>query len=131
MIGEYWFAGTTRQYWLLSSLFMAVYVLAMLVGTQYADAFPLPLRAAAALLPVFPVSGFVWLEFRRIRATDELRQRMELEAAMLTLAIGTLTLLALGLLDEAGLLDIELLLATPVLMGIYVVAQVWAHRRYQ
>ena len=36
-----------------------------------------------ALLPVLPVSGYVWLEYRRILATDELRQRVELEAATL------------------------------------------------
>lgn len=131
MLSEYWLAGTTRSYWVLSTLLMAVYVAAMLAGTHYADAFPSPLRAVAALFPLLPVIGFVWLEFRRIRVTDELRQRMELEAGMLTLALGVPLLLGLGLLDNAGILSMEILLATPLLMGIYVLAQVWTHRRYQ
>ena len=85
----------------------------------------------AALLPAVLIIGFVLLEFRRVRNTDELRQRMELEAGMLTLAVAVPVLTALGLLDDAGLLEVPLLISVPVLMGIYLTAQAWAHRRYR
>ena len=89
------------------------------------------MRAALALSPVLPVVGFVWLEYQRILGTDELRQRMELEAAMVALAIGVPVLLTLGLLDDAGLVRVPSLLATPALLLVYLLAQVWAQRRYR
>jgi hypothetical protein len=111
---------------------MVAYVATLLVALEMAPMLqPAALRAIAVLLPVLPVIGFAWLEYRRIRATDELRQRMELEAGMLALAICVPLLMALGLLDDAGVLDIDLLLATPVLLTVYLVAQLWAHRRYR
>src|SRR5690606_7688252 len=90
----------------------------------------LPLRAGLALLPVLPVAGYVWLEYRRILATDELRQRIEMEAATLALGIGVPVLLAFGLLDDAGVLEVDSLLATPLLLTVYVCAQWWVHRPY-
>ena len=113
MFKEFWCAGATRRYWWLSAALMAAYMASIQVAVKWAPDFSSPLlRVIAVLTPVVPVAGFVWLEFRRIRATDELRQRMELEAGMLTLATGMLLLLALGLLDNAELLDIQMLLQT-------------------
>ena len=132
MLREFWFAGANRRYWWLSAALMVAYVATLLVALEMAPMLqPAALRAIAVLLPVLPVIGFAWLEYRRIRATDELRQRMELEAGMLALAICVPLLMALGLLDDAGVLDIDLLLATPVLLTVYLVAQLWAHRRYR
>lgn len=131
MLREFWFAGANRSYWVLSTILMLAYVLAMVFDVQLDPATPLPLRVLAALLPAILIIGFVVLEFRRIRKTDELRQRMELEAGMLTLAIAVPVLTGVGLLDDAGLIDVPFLMAVPVLMGIYIAAQAWAHRRYQ
>ncbi|HEY6545153.1 MAG TPA: hypothetical protein VIZ64_09675 [Dokdonella sp.] len=132
MLGEYWMAGTTRTYWWRASLLMVGYVgaivLATIAGPRIAS---LPLRALLVLLPVIPVSGYVWLEYRRILATDELRQRVELEAATLALAIGVPVLLAFGLLADAGILEVPALLATPLLLTVYVCAQWWVHRPYR
>lgn len=128
---EFWFAGANRSYWVLSTLLMLAYVLAMKFEVQLDPGTPKALRALAALLPALLIIGFVLLEFRRIRNTDELRQRMELEAGMLTLAIAVPVLTAIGLLDNAGLIETPFLMAVPLLMGIYIAAQAWAHRRYQ
>jgi len=40
-------------------------------------------------------------------------------------------LLALGLLDGAGVLPVRMILASPVLIGVYLLAQLWAHWRYR
>ena len=129
MLSEYWLAGTTRSYWVMSSLLMAVYVVAMLAGTHYADTFPSPLRALAALFPLLPVVGFVWLEFRRIRATDECVSAWKWRRNA-TVAIGTLSLLAWACSTRPAC-GYRTVVRHAGLMGIYVVAQVWAHRRYQ
>ena len=41
------------------------------------------------------------------------------------------SLLALGLLDQAGVVQVRMFLAAPVLLAIYVPAQVVAHWRYR
>ena len=129
---EYFCAGTSRRYWWQMSLLMTVYVGAILLAVQHLHALGSPLgRAAAALAPVLPVVGFVLLEIQRIRGTDELRQRIELEACMITLAIGVPLLLAFGLLDEAGIVHASLFMAAPIVLAIYVPAQLFAHWRYR
>lgn len=132
MVSDYWFAGTTRAYWWWTALLMAAYVGTIVLGALYGRSIDsLVLRSAFVLLPVLPVSGYVWLEYRRILATDELRQRVELEAATLALAIGVPVLLTFGLLDDADILEVGALLSTPLLLTVYICAQWWAHRRYQ
>ena len=129
---EYLCAGTSRRYWWQMAVLMALYLAAILLAVRHVPAAGLPLmRAAMALAPVFPVVGFVLLEFRRIRSTDELRQRIELEACMIALAIGVPLLLALGLLDDAGVVHARMFLAAPILLAIYVPAQLFAHGRYR
>jgi hypothetical protein len=132
MLGEFWFAGATRRYWALSAGLMLLYAGAIHVAVKVAPMLASPaLRVSGVLLPVLPLGGFVYLEYLRIRATDELRQRMELEACMLALAAGVPVLMALGLLDNAGLVRIGLLSATPLLVAAYAAAQLWAYWRYR
>lgn len=129
---EYFCAGTSRRYWWRMAGLMTLYLGAIVLAVRHVHAVESPLaRAAVALAPVLPVIGFVLLEFQRIRVTDELRQRIELEACMIALAIGVPLLLALGLLDQAGVVQVRMFLAAPVLLAIYVPAQVVAHWRYR
>jgi hypothetical protein len=132
MLREYFCAGTTPRYWRLSALLMVLYLGTIALALVFGPGFTTPwARAAAALAPVPPVLGFVVLEFRRIRAADELRQRIELEAATTALALGIPLLLALGLLDGAGVLPVRMILASPALIGVYLLAQLRAHWRYR
>jgi hypothetical protein len=132
MLREYFCAGTTPRYWRLSALLMTLYLGSIALALVFGPGFTTPwARAAAALAPVPPVLGFVVLEFRRIRVADELRQRIELEAATTALALGIPLLLALGLLDGAGVLPVRMILASPALIGVYLLAQLRAHWRYR
>lgn len=132
MFKELWCAGATRRYWWASALLMVAYVSAFVFATSKMQSIQSPLlRAAAALSPMPFLLAAVYLEYVRIRRTDELRQRMELEAGLLGLVVSILVVMALGLLDGAGVVKLPLLLAAPVMCGIYVVAQVWAHRHYR
>lgn len=132
MLKELWCAGATRVYWLWSGALLLVYALTARLSLVVAPTLASPpLKALAALSPIAPVMLFVMLEYRRIRATDELRQRMELEAGMYTIAIALPVLLALVLLDNAGIVDAPLLVATPILLVLYAFAQMWAHQRYR
>lgn len=129
---EYFCAGTNRRYWWRMALLMALYLGAILLSVQPVHAVASPfIRAAVALAPVLPVIGFVLLELQRIRSTDELRQRIELEACMITFAVGVPLLLAAGLLDNAGIVHVGMFLAAPLVLAIYVPAQLLVHWRYR
>lgn len=132
MLGEFLCAGATRRYWTLSVMLALLFFGAMHVSLAIAPhVTALVLRVPGVLLPLLPLGGLVYLEYRRIRATDELRQRMELEACMLTLAAGVPLLLSFGLLAKASLIHVDPLLATPLLAATYVLAQLRAYWRYR
>jgi hypothetical protein len=132
MFREFWFAGATRRYWWATALLMAGYVPVLLLAIETAPRIASPwLRGLAALAPVPFLAGFAWLEYARIRRTDELRQRMELEAGLLALVASVLLTTVLGLLDKAGVVRLPLLAAAPLACALYVGAQAWAHRRYR
>lgn len=132
MFKQLWCAGATRRYWWASALLMIAYMSTFLFATSKMDSLQSPLlRALAALSPMPFLLAAVYLEYLRIRRTDELRQRMELEAGLIGLVVSILIVMALGLLDGAGVVKLPLLLAAPVMCAVYVAAQVWAHRHYR
>jgi peptidoglycan/LPS O-acetylase OafA/YrhL len=132
MFRDYWCAGTTRRYWWVTALLMAgylpIFVAAVVSGPHIGSPW---LRALVALAPLPFLIGFTWLEYRRIRRTDELRQRIELEAGLVALVASILLLTVLGLLDDLGVVRLPLIAATPLICLLYLGAQVWAHRRYR
>ena len=132
MFKELWCAGATRKYWWASTLLMLGYVPTIVFAmSKMASIQSPPLRALIALSPMPFVLGFVYVEYTRIRRTDELRQRVELEAGLIGLVVSILVLTALGLLDNAGVIELPLLLAAPLMCVFYFCAQIWAHRHYQ
>ncbi len=132
MLRELWYEGSTRRYWWASGLLMLVYVPACVLAISRIESIQSPLlRALAALAPMPFVLAFGWLEYRRIRRTDELRQRMELEAGMIAFGVSFLVVTVIGLLDNAGVVHMPLLQAIPLMCVIYVAAQIAAHRRYR
>jgi len=132
MFRELWYEGSTRRYWWAAALLMLAYVPAcMLAISRVGTIQPAPLRALAALSPMPFVLAFGWIEYRRIRRADELRQRVELEAGLIGLVASIVVVTALGLLDNAGLVHLPLLLVAPLMCAIYVAAQMLAHWRYR
>lgn len=132
MFRELWCAGATRRYWWSSFALLLLYTLAIFLALKVAPAAGPPLwRALSALSPLLPLLGFVHLEYQRIRATDELRQRIELEACMIALVAGIPLLTAWGLLGNAGLVRVNPLFAAPLLVATYAVAQFYAYWRYR
>lgn len=132
MFKELWCAGATRRYWWALAILAVTYVPTLLFALSTMKSIESPAwRALAALTPLPFLLAGVYLEYVRIRRTDELRQRMELEAGLLALVVSVVVVMALGLLDDAGVIELPLLFAPPVMCVAYVGAQVWAHRHYQ
>ena len=68
---------------------------------------PLPLRVAAALLPIPFFFWYLWTWMRGVAAMDELERRIELEALGFAFPAAVLALMTIGLLDLAIALDSE------------------------
>jgi uncharacterized membrane protein HdeD (DUF308 family) len=91
-----------------------------------------PLRTVIALLPVVPIGFVVRAMVRLVLASDELEQRVQLEAiSIASLSVGLLSFAA-AFLHAAGLLPVEnlLMLVLPALFAVYGLAVWWVKRRY-
>jgi hypothetical protein len=84
-------AGPWMLAWLVSTLALA-----------YVDSSS-PLRVAVALLPLPFFGWFLWRFLQLIRKSDELERRMQLEALAIAFPLAIATVMALGLLEGAGL----------------------------
>lgn len=91
------------------------------------------LRWLLALLPVLPIAWIVRAMLRHLLASDELEQRIQLEAIAIAAATVGLASLAGAFLAIAGLVRGEHLLVwvLPALFAIYGVANFWIRRRYR
>ncbi len=93
------------------------------------------LRAAIALLPVLPIVFVVRAMVRKLRDSDELEQRMQLEAVSIaSISVGLLSF-ALAFLGTAGVFhlgqDQPLMLVLPALIVGHALALRVVRRRYQ
>lgn len=113
---------------------MAAYVVLVLTiwpWVERSDA--LPIKVLIALLPVLPVIFIVRAMLRLILASDELEQRIQLQAiSIASLAVGLLSFAA-AFMQSAGVLPLKdgLMWVLPALFGIYGVALLWIKRRYR
>ena len=69
--------------------------------------------------------------FRRRLVSGDERREVELEAGLVALIASIVLLTVLGLLDDLGVVRLPLIAAAPLMGLLYLVAQVWAHRRYR
>jgi ABC-type proline/glycine betaine transport system permease subunit len=115
---------------------MAAYVVVLLLsiwGLRHADA--TTLRVLLALSPVVPVAWAGRAVVRFVRDSDELDQRILLEAFALAALALTLGTFCLGLLVSAGVLpmraDMALIMVLPTYCLLYGLFACLARRRYQ
>ena len=95
----------------------------------------LPLRALVALLPVPPIAFALRAIVRYIRDSDEMQQRIELEAVCIATALVSLLYLAGGFLQVAKVIDLPagavLIWLFPLVCLTYGLAKVVVARRYR
>jgi hypothetical protein len=84
-----------------------------------------------ALLPVLPFAFAMTAVVAQVRELDEMKQRIHLEAVLITaLLTGGLTF-SYGLLQSAGLVpDLPLIWITPLMIVVWGVANAVVTRRY-
>lgn len=97
-----------RRYTREMLLAMGAYVVVLLVSVMVLKRVEMApgLRAAVALLPVPPIALALRAMVRYIRDTDEMQQRIELEAVSIATAFVCLLYMAGGFLQGAGVIDV-------------------------
>ncbi len=115
---------------LLSGVAYLLVVFALLPLVKGVDA--LWLKALIALLPVLPTVFMVRPLVRKVLDSDELQQRIQLEAiSIASLSVGMLSM-AVGFLGAAHVLPTGnlMLMVLPALFVFYGIALAWVRRRY-
>lgn len=121
-----------KRFWEILVAF-AGYVLAMIVLGQARHAhWPLWVLVVLALLPAVLLAWAMVAEWRHVRQSDELEQRVQ-HQAMHMAASGTGVLaFAFGMLNQLGMLNVRgsLIFVLPVMFLLYAVAGWWFRRKY-
>ena len=120
--------GQYRREFLLAMLaYAAVLVPTILFVDANADA---AWRYPVALLPMIPLAFalFAWLRF--FRRTDELQQRMQMEALAFAFGGAAMITFSYGFLQSAGFPDLNWFFVWPLMAGLWIIGGVIAKRRW-
>lgn len=130
-------APVRRRYTRALLIAMGAYVVVLMASitliktTELAPA----LRAAVALAPVLPIAFVLGAMAQYIRQTDEMQQRIELEAVSLATAFVCLLYMAGGFLQTAKVIDlpaaVPLIWAFPLVCFSYGLAKTYVVTRYR
>lgn len=125
-----------RRYTRELMLAMAGYVLLLFASAWLLKRVEEPaLRALLALLPVPPIALALRAMVRYIRDTDEMQQRIELEAVCIATALVSLLYMAGGFLQIAGVIDLRagvaMIWVFPLVCLSYGLAKLVVMRRYR
>ena len=125
---------TAAQYRMRVWLLMSVYVALIFFVWPYAKtAANLPLRALFALLPTVPVIGVVMVMAWRVLGSDELEQRIHMNALGIATAIVCVASLVGGFLAAAHVVALDgdvLIWVFPLVCVSYGASRWWLARRY-
>jgi uncharacterized membrane protein YidH (DUF202 family) len=128
--------GLRRRYTRELMLAMGAYALVLFASVWLLRHVEAPaLRALVALLPVPPIAFALRAIVRYIRDSDEMQQRIELEAVCMATAFVSLLYMAGGFLQTAKVIDIAagtvLIWLFPLVSLTYGLAKAMVARRYR
>lgn len=106
----------------------------VIVGVNLIDnAFKLPSwsRVLVALLPVIPAIMLLVMLLARVRALDEVQQRIVTESALAAAGAVGLASFAWGLIEEAvSLPEVSLIWVLPAMIAVFGITKPYVRRRY-
>ncbi|KAA3648214.1 MAG: hypothetical protein DWQ07_04250 [Chloroflexi bacterium] len=121
-----------RSFGLHFGLAMTLYALLLLGAAIFIRANPeTPWRYILAILPVLPGIYAAWSVSEEISRRDELQQKMQLEALSFAFGGTALVTLAIGLLDMAGVEQLNGAWYVPIMMALWGLGQWIAKRKYR
>jgi len=111
---------------------MSVYaILVVLMMPLVRSVDPIWAKMLLALVPTVPVAFAVMEIVRFIASQDELERRLQFEAVGVAALLTCFLTFAWGLLENAGVPRLPVVMVTPLFCSIYGLAVWRAHRRFQ
>ena len=111
---------------------LAIYLVLLPAVAYLLEAYPdSPWRYPIALTPIVPGAFIAAGLLNAIRKLDELRHKITYESTAITFAITLFQVLALGLLEMAGLPHLGSLYIAGLMIVVLIVAKLVISRRYE
>lgn len=89
-----------------------------------------PWRPIVALLPVPAAASILAMFVMQVGSLDELQRRIHLEALAVAFGGTLLTVFSWGFLEGVDVARLSGFVVFGILMGLYLLGLLWAHRRY-
>ncbi|MCP5097466.1 MAG: hypothetical protein GY943_18125 [Chloroflexi bacterium] len=113
------------------ALSMVAYTILLIIATLLLKRFPeTPWQIPIALIPVIPGLFATMIIVREISQRDELQRQIQLKALAFAFCGTALTALSIGLLENAGVKQLNGGFYVPIMMGLWGVGQFLAGRKY-
>ena len=123
-----------RQAWARFALWMALYVVLVLVVSTLFDAGQIPrgLLVPAALLPMVPAVLAAFASMDRIRALDEMQRKIQADGILFSWVITAVVTLSYGFLEVyAGAPRLSMFAVWPMMAVLWAAGSLVAARRYR
>jgi len=84
-----------------------------------------------SLAPMLPALGVAIAVMRQLRASDELQQRVQLEALSLAFAGTALITFSYGFLENVGYPKLSMFFVWPLMAGLWIIGGILSNRRFR
>ncbi|HXF85469.1 MAG TPA: hypothetical protein VNK49_08770 [Anaerolineales bacterium] len=122
-----------KRYYREFSLSMGAYVIALILTTSLLERLELskPLQIALALVPVVPIIFVLIAILRAMRDSDELMQRIQLQAVTFSAIATGLITFSYGFLENVGFPDFPIIWVLPMMFALWGLSLGYFNTRYQ
>ena len=121
-----------RQYNKRMTLALVVYAILLAVSVPLTSMYPDAVwRFPVAVTPMAPFIYAIAANVRYLRSVDELQQRIKLEALAIAFGATAAVTFCYGFLEHVGLSHINWWFVWPVMGASWILANMYAERRYR
>ena len=121
-----------KQYLRRMTIALVVYAILLAVSVPLTSMYPDAVwRFPVAVTPMAPFIYVIALSVRYLRMVDELQQRIKLEALAIAFGATAAVTFCYGFLEHVGLPHINWWFVWPVMGASWILANMYAERRYR
>lgn len=123
----------TKRYYKEFSFAMGAYVITLIASITALNnmEFSKPVQVAITLIPIFPVLFVLVAILRALRESDELIQRIQLQAVAFSAITTGLITFSYGFLENIGFPHFPTLWILPMMFALWGFSLAYFNRRYQ
>lgn len=123
----------TNKYLIELSLAFLAYVITLIISLKFLGSGHENqiLRTLVSLSPMLPAIAACWVILRQLRRSDELQRIIQLEALAIAFGGTSIITCGYGFLENVDYPHVSMFAVWPIMAGLWVLAQLYATRRYK